>query len=76
MPSSVIKSWHYDAETRDLAVVFQSGRRYVYKNVPAEIREGMRLAFAKGDYFNSHVRGRFHFERNDPPTLGTKDSAR
>jgi hypothetical protein len=73
MPSSVIKAWHYDAATRDLVIVFQSARRYVYKNVPAEIRDGMRLAFSKGDYFNSHVRGRFDFERDDPAARGRND---
>ena len=36
MPSSVIRSYHYDPARRELSVVFQSRRRYTYIDVPAE----------------------------------------
>lgn len=57
MPSSVIKAWRYDADRSDLAITFVSGRVYVYQGVPADIAEGLRPAFAKGEYFNKAIRG-------------------
>ena len=62
MPSAVIRSFRYDEASRTLLVVFQSGRRYRYMDVPAETADDMRAAFAKGEYFNSHIRGRFAYE--------------
>jgi hypothetical protein len=63
MPSTVIRSFEYDAETRELWVLFRSGRSYVYQQVPPETFEGMRRAFAKGEYFNAEIRDRFPFIR-------------
>ena len=36
MPSTVIQAFHYEAASRELLVVFRTGRRYVYRGVPAE----------------------------------------
>jgi hypothetical protein len=66
MPSTVIRSFHYDASKRELLVVFQSGREYIYQDVPAETFEGMKSSFAKGEYFNAHIRGKFSFVRRVP----------
>ena len=63
MPSSVIRTFSYDPETQDLTVVFVSGRRYAYHGVPAELAQEMRLAFAKGEFFNRRIRDRFEFSR-------------
>jgi hypothetical protein len=62
MPSAVIRSFDYDKESQALLIVFQSGRRYRYLNVPAETATGLRAAFAKGEFFNVHIRGRFDYE--------------
>lgn len=59
MPSSVIKAWRYDAPGQALTITFVSGRVYVYRDVPADVAEGLRLAFAKGEYFNKAIRDRF-----------------
>ena len=61
MPSAVIRSFQYDDETRVLLITFQSGRRYQYLDVPPETVKGLRSAFAKGEFFNAHIRGRFDF---------------
>jgi hypothetical protein len=61
MPSAVIRSFNYDEESRALLIVFQSGRRYRYLDVPSETTKGLRGAFAKGEFFNNHIRGRFAF---------------
>ncbi len=64
MPSTVIRFFRYDAAKRELLVVFQSGRRYVYRDVPQEIHDGMKASFSKGEYFNAHIRDRYTYERD------------
>ena len=70
MPSSVIRSYHYDPARRALSVVFQSQRRYTYSEVPAETYAAMKAAFSKGEFFNRHIRDKFTFRRDDegPPS--------
>jgi hypothetical protein len=63
MPSTVIRSYRYDPARCQLAVVFQSGRRYVYEDVPNEVFESMKRAFSKGEFFNNHVRDQYRFVR-------------
>jgi hypothetical protein len=70
MPSSVIRAFSYDASRRELLIVFQSGRRYVYQGVPEETYRAMTAAFAKGEFFNTEIRGRFGFVRLDVPHDG------
>jgi len=59
MPSSIIRSFDYRADARELDVTLTTGRRYVYREVPPEAAAAFRSAFAKGRHFNSHVRGRY-----------------
>lgn len=59
MPSHVISRFVYDPAERDLWVEFTTGRKYVYSNVPEEVANALRSAFAKGVYFNSRIRDRF-----------------
>ena len=61
MPSSVIRAYHYDPVERHLDVVFVSGRRYRYHDVPDELYGQMRRAFSKGEFFNAHIRDQFRF---------------
>ncbi len=61
MPSTVIRSFDYSFERRELTVEFVTGRRYVYLDVPEEEAQSMRAAFAKGRYFNTHIRDRYRF---------------
>jgi hypothetical protein len=63
MPSSVIQFFHYSAETRELLIGFQSGRRYVYEHVPPDIAAGLKAAPSKGEYFNEHIRDHYPFRR-------------
>lgn len=63
MPSTVIRSFSYDAESRTLEILFLSGRRYQYLNVPEKIYGGMRAASSKGSFFNMHVRDNYSFRR-------------
>ncbi|USQ95400.1 KTSC domain-containing protein [Caulobacter sp. RL271] len=59
MPSSVIKAFAYDEAGQILTITFVSGRAYAYQGVPADIAQGLRLAFAKGEYFNKAIRERY-----------------
>jgi hypothetical protein len=70
MPSTVIRSFSYDPDARRLDVIFVSGRRYGYHEVPAELFEEMKLSFAKGEFFNERIRGRFEFSREPGPAQG------
>ena len=71
MPSTVIRSYHYDRRRRELDIVFQSRRRYTYRDVPEDTYEAMKAAFSKGEFFNRHIRDHFAFERNgEEPASG------
>ena len=65
MPSSVVRSFEYDAGHCELLICFQSGTRYVYRGVPRETYQAMEAAFSKGEFFNTAIRGRFPFRRID-----------
>lgn len=60
MPSTVIRGFDYDAARRVLTVRFVSGRCYAYHDVPPDLPDRWRAAFAKGIFFNREVRGRYH----------------
>lgn len=61
MPSAVIKAFEYRVATRELEVLFTTGRRYVYREVPPEAAAALRSAFSKGRHFNRRIRGRYPF---------------
>ena len=65
MPSSVIRSYHYDPAQRRLDLQFVSGRRYQYHDVPEETWREMRQAFSKGEFFNERIRDQFRFTREN-----------
>lgn len=63
MPSSVIRSFHYDPSAHTLDVHFVSGRRYAYLDVPERLFAAMSRAASKGGFFNRRIRDRYRFER-------------
>ncbi|RYD30321.1 MAG: KTSC domain-containing protein [Sphingomonadales bacterium] len=63
MPSSVIRRWDYDETARRLDLLFVSGKRYSYYEVPPEVAAAMRVAASKGSYFNENIRDHFAFSR-------------
>lgn len=73
MPSSVVRAFAYDGDHRILTITFVSGRVYAYQDVPADIADGLRLAFAKGEYFNKAIRHRFVAS---PVPAGTEPASR
>jgi len=61
MPSTVISSVDYRPEARELEILFTTGRRYVFHEVPAQAAEDFRAARIKGRHFNARIRGRYRF---------------
>ncbi len=65
MPSTVIRALSYWPERRELEVLFTTGRRYVFHDVPPPVGEAFRTARIKGRHFNALIRGRFAFTEID-----------
>ena len=61
MPSTVIRAAHYDSERRTLDILFTTGRRYLYHDVPPSEADAFGAAFSKGRYFNAHIRDAYPF---------------
>lgn len=62
MPSTSISKFDYDPNTRVLSVWFvASGKHYEFLDVPAEAFAAFQSAFAKGRYFNNHIRNNYAF---------------
>jgi hypothetical protein len=63
MPSSVIKNSHYEADSSTLSITFVSEITYIYKAVPVEIADMLKVAGSKGRYFNHFIKGKFKYRR-------------
>ena len=62
MPSTSISRAEYDPATAVFSVWFlASGRRYDYEEVPQEMYEAYKRAFAKGRFFNENIRNKFRY---------------
>lgn len=61
MPSTVIRAARFDPDTGVLDIIFTTGRRYLYRDVPADEAERFAAAFSKGRYFNARIRDRYTF---------------
>lgn len=57
LASSNLSAMRYDEETRLLQIRFHSGRTYDYKDVPADVADGLKQADSAGKYFNSSIKG-------------------
>jgi hypothetical protein len=63
MPSTVIDLIQYDETTHRLAVGFsESGRTYVFSDVPYGTFEAFLNARSKGGFFNRHIKDHYSFE--------------
>jgi hypothetical protein len=59
MSYPAIRGAWYQPNRRQLDLLFASGRRYRYSNVPADIARGFAEAAFKGRYYNSEIRNRY-----------------
>jgi len=63
MPSSVVAHIKYEAQEKELIVVFNSGEVYSYENVPEKIYKEFRAAVSKGNYLNRKIK-RYYKAKN------------
>ncbi len=57
--SSVIRGAWYLPERRQLDLLFTSGRRYIYSDVPMAVATGLAEAESKGRFYNREIRRRY-----------------
>ena len=75
MPSTVIKRFDYLPERRELVILFTTGRRYLYSEVPEAAVQRFRSAYSKGVHFNRHIRDRYKCrEITQPAAISTSSS--
>jgi hypothetical protein len=53
----------YERKTNELEVLFKTGDRYRYENVPLSIYLDLLRAQSKGKYMQEHVIGEFSYYR-------------
>ena len=62
LQSSALKSVFYDEVHHALRATFRdSGRTYIYEDVPQELYDALIFANSVGAFFNRHIRGSFSF---------------
>jgi hypothetical protein len=59
MTSSVIRGAWYIPDSQELDLLFVSGRRYVYSDVPVSVARAFVSAPSKGGFYNREIRNRF-----------------
>lgn len=59
MASSVIRGAWYRPSRKELDLLFTSGRRYVYSDVPMTVAQGFAEAESKGRFYNAAIRNCF-----------------
>lgn len=69
MPSSVIATFHYDLQTKDLTVNFISGLIYRYRSVPEKVFKEFKASGSKGRYLNFHIKGTYSYEKVEKESL-------
>lgn len=63
MPSTVIKSFNYDAATSALTITFLSGNIYLYEEVPETVYLRLKSADSKGRFFNRSIKNKYAFRQ-------------
>jgi hypothetical protein len=63
--SRMILGIRYNEKTYELDVVFRSGDKYRYKNVPLVIYEGLKDAASHGQFMHKKILGKYKYERLD-----------
>jgi hypothetical protein len=63
--SSMVLGVRYDDARFELEIIFRTGEKYRYKNVPLFVYERLMSAESQGQYMRKYVLGRYDFERID-----------
>ncbi len=59
MPSTAIRHIAYNKQRHEMTVIFITGRRYIYYDVPAVVVTAFREASSRGAFFNQEIRDRY-----------------
>jgi lysyl-tRNA synthetase class 2 len=59
--STAVRRIEYDGLSRGLVVVFTTGRRYTYYDVPRDVYQDFIDAQSQGQYFNARIRDRYQY---------------
>jgi hypothetical protein len=60
--SSALEQVSYDEASHTLCATFrETGRTYIYEEVPQDIYDGLLFADSLGAFFNSHIRDHFPY---------------
>jgi KTSC domain-containing protein len=63
LESEMLVAAGYDQKSHSLQVVFRTGEKYRYKNVPLFVYERLISADSKGRFMHKYVLNRFDYER-------------
>ena len=63
--SQMILGVRYNKQTYELDIVFRTGDKYRYKNVPKFVFDGLMNAESHGQYMHKRILGRYEYERLD-----------
>lgn len=72
MSSTAIRSFNYQPGSSSLVVVFQTGRRYAFYDVPAAVFEAMQAARSHGAFFRERIRDRYSWSRLEDVGTATR----
>ena len=61
--SRMILGVRYNETSYELDIVFRTGERYRYKNVPKFVYEGLMNAESHGQFLHKKVLGRYKYEK-------------
>ena len=61
--SEMLEYVGYDGKQKILEVVFNSGERYKYFNVPASVYDELMSAESIGQYMHKHIIGHYEYQR-------------
>jgi KTSC domain len=61
--SKMVLGVRYNEETYEMDVVFRTGEKYRYKNVPLFVYEELMNAPSQGQYMHKRILGRYKYER-------------
>ena len=65
LESSMVLGIRYDEGLKHLDVIFRTGEKYRYKNVPRSVFDELMSAESHGQYMHKKVLGRYDFQRFD-----------
>lgn len=63
MPSSVIKSLHYDSYSHTLRIAFVSGSTYDFENVPETTYQLLKNSGSMGTFFNQKIKQKYKYKK-------------